>query len=91
MTSREEFNFFIEQLLDTAVKEFKTTEQYRLLQEKLDQMDRDCEFNLTDEAREFAIECFALILEVAGQEEHYVYRKGLTDGITILKRLGVLA
>lgn len=91
MTDKEEFDFFVEQLLDNAVKDFKATEQYRLLQEKLDQMDRDCEFNLTDDAREFAVECFELILEVDGEQEHYVYRKGLTDSVKILKWLGVLA
>lgn len=91
MTSRGEFDFFIEQLLDAAVKEFKATGQYRLLQEKLDQMDRDCELNLTEDARAFAFECFNLILKVGGQEEHYLYRKGLTDAIKLLKWLGVLA
>lgn len=54
-------------------------------------MNRDCEFNLTDDARAFAVECFELILEVEGQEKHYVYRKGLTDGVKILKCLGAFA
>lgn len=30
MTNREEYDFFIEQLLDSAIKEFKSTEQYGL-------------------------------------------------------------
>jgi len=43
MSNKKEFDFFVDQLLDNAVKEFKTTEQYRLLREKLDRMDTDCE------------------------------------------------
>jgi hypothetical protein len=90
MTSREEFDFFIEQLLDKAVKEFKATEQYRLLEEKLDRMDRNCDTMLTADQKVFTMECFELILEVDGQKEHYVYRKALTDAVKILKWLGVL-
>ena len=53
-------------------------------------MNRNCSFNLTDDAHVFAVECFELILEVEGQEKYYVYRKGLTDGVNILKYLGAL-
>lgn len=42
-----------------------------------------------DEKR-FAMECFELILHVDGQEEKYVYRKGLQDSVRLLKVLGVL-
>jgi len=91
MTVKDEIDFFVEQLLDNAVKEFKTTEQYRLLREKLDRINTDCETILNPGERGFVTECFELILEVNGQEEIYVYRKGLTDSVKILKWLGVLA
>ena len=91
MTVKDEFDFLVDQLLDNAVKEFKTTEQYMLLQEKLDRMETDCETILNPGDRGFVTECFELILEVNGQEEIYVYRKGLTDSVKILKWLGVLA
>ena len=91
MTAKEEFDFFVEQLLDNAVKEFKSTKQYKLLQEKLSRMDTDCETMLNPDERAFAEECFELLLDVGGHEELYVYRKGLTDGVKILKWLGVLA
>ena len=58
MTDKEEFDFFVEQLLDNAVKEFKATEQCKLLQEKLDCMDTDCEIMLNPGEREFVEECF---------------------------------
>jgi len=91
MAGKEEFDFFVEQLLDNAVKEFKATEQYTLLREKLDRMDTDCETMLNPGDRGFVTECLELILEVNGHEEIYVYRRGLTDGVKILKWLGVLA
>ena len=50
--------FFIEEMFGNAVKDFKETEQYKLLQEKLDQMDRDCDTMLTADRKCFAVECF---------------------------------
>lgn len=91
MNDREEFTFFIDEMLNCAVREFKETEQYKLLREKLERMDRDCDTILTSDEKEFAIECFELILEVDGQEELFVYRRGLQDSVKILKWLGVLA
>ena len=91
MTTKSEFDFFLDQLLDIAVKDFKATEQYRLLREKLDQMEQDCDLMLTNDGKAFAFECFELLLEVNGQEEIHVYRRGLTDSVKILKWLGVLA
>ena len=90
MSGREEFEFFVDEMLSSAVKEFKETEQYKLLQEKLERMDHDCDTILTADEKIPVVECFELILEVGGQEEHYVYRRGLTDSVKILKWLGVL-
>ena len=91
MVNKEEFEYFLEQLIDNAVKNFKETEQYKFLQEKLDQMDRDCDNMLTKDEKDFIVTCFELILDVDGQQERYIYRKGLEDCVSILKELGVLA
>ena len=91
MTNNEEFDFFMDELLSRAVKEFKGTEESNLLQKRLEQMDRDCESMLMQDQQEFAVECFELIMEVNGQEETYVYRKAFKDCIHVLKALGVLA
>ena len=90
MTEKKEFDFFVEQLLENAVKEFKETEQYNLLREKLDQMDADCDNMFTSDQKDFAVECFELLLHVGGQQELYVYHKGLSDSVKILKWLDVL-
>ena len=91
MKLSDDFDFFVDQLLDTAVKEFRATEQYKLLRERLDQMDRDWDSKFTKDAKDFAAECFDLILDADGQEEEYVYCKGLLDCVKILKWLGLLA
>lgn len=85
-----DFDFFTDEMLDVAVVKFKATTQSELLHKKIEQMNRDCETMFTEDEREFAIECFELVLDVAGQEERFVYRQGLLDCITILKRLGVI-
>ena len=89
MPNKEEFAFFIEEMLNNAVREFKETKQYELLQEKLSRMDRDCDTILTADEKVFVLECFETIFEMSGQQELYVYRKGMLDGIEILKWLGL--
>lgn len=77
--------------LSRAVEEFKSSDEYDLLKEKLDIMERDCDTMFNKEEKDFAVECFELILEVDAKEEQYVYRKELQDCVIILKNLGVLA
>lgn len=85
-----DFDFFMDEMLDVAVAKFKATTQSELLQEKIEQMNRDCEMMFTEDERKFAIECFELLLEITGQEERFVYRQGLLDCITVLKKLGAI-
>lgn len=91
MSVNKEFVLFIDELLSRAVEEFKSSDEYDLLKEKLDVMERDCDTMLSKSEKDFAIVCFELILEVDSKEEQYVYRKGLQDCVVILKNLGVLA
>ena len=62
MSLNKEFDFFIDELLARAVKEFKETDQYELLKEKLDIMDGECESMFTKEEKQFATECFEGVL-----------------------------
>ena len=88
---KKEWDFFVDELLSHAATEFRSTKTYELLEEKLEQMERDCATMLTEDEKEFAEECFELLYEVSGQQEEHAYRCGMCDGITILKYLGVLA
>ena len=91
MTEQEIFDVFLDELLQRAVDDFHTTAQYALLAEKLERMHRDCDSMFAADEKEFAEECFSLLLDVAGHQERHLYQKGLRDGVTILKRLGVFA
>lgn len=90
LNKREDFDSFMDQMLDNAIQSFRSTNEYGLLREKLDRMDTDCETMFREDERDFAAECFALLLDVAGQQERYVYRRGLLDCVALLKHLGVL-
>ena len=91
MINKEEFDFFIEQLTENALKEFRETEHHYLLREKLEWMDRDCDVKLAEDERDFAGECFELISEINGIQERYVYNKAFKDCVNLLKNLGILA
>lgn len=91
MTEQEIFDVFLDELLQRAVDDFHTTAQYALLAEKLERMHRDCDSMFAADEKEFAEECFSLLLDVSGHQERHPYQKGLCDGVTILKRLGVFA
>ena len=91
MDRKDEFNLFIDEMINCAYKEFADTEEYSLLREKLDKMHRDCEGILTRDEQVFVNECFELLLDVSGRQEQFVYRKGLRDSVSFLKWVGVLA
>lgn len=79
MSVIKEFDLFIDGLLNRAVEEFKSSSEYDLLKEKLNVMGREWDTMLSKAEKDFAIECFALIRQVPGKEEQYVYSKGLKD------------
>ena len=54
-------------------------------------MDQDCDSMLRPDQKDFAVECFGLIMDADGQEEAYVYQKAFKDCISVLKWMGVLA
>lgn len=91
MTNKEEFEFFIEQMYDNAIKEYESTGQSKLMREKLDRMNRDCDVMLAEDERNFVADCFSLMSESNEQQENYVYRKCLLDFVKFLKWLGILA
>ena len=87
----KEYDFLLDRLFARAVEAFKATEEYGLLHERLDQMNRDCKTMFTKEEQAFAAECFALILHVENQKQRHSYRQGLQDGTWLLRGLGLFA
>ena len=91
MGTNQEFDCFVEQLLSNAINDFKTTEQYKLWQEKLARMYTDCETMVNPSGQEFVTGCFELLSAANDFQENYIYRRGLLDCVKLLKLLGVLA
>lgn len=91
MTEQQTFDFILDELLNRAVEDFQSTEEYKLLSEKRDRMYGDCNTMFAAEEKQFAEDCFSTLLAASGQEEKHVYRKGMRDCVAILKSLGVLA
>lgn len=91
MRNKEIFDCFLDDLFENAVNAYHKTAQYDLNKEKLEQMDEDCEAKLNADTKNFAEECFELIMEADGQEEQFVYHKGFQDCAAVLKWMGVLA
>jgi len=91
MKGEEGFDFIIEQLLNDAIDGYKQTEESKLLKEKCDQIHCDCETMLMEEQHEFVMECFELLSGIDGRQERYIYKRGLQDGIWLLKNLGLLS
>lgn len=91
MTNKEEFENFIEEMYNNASIKFLETEEFRLFNEKFDQMESDCESRLNPTDSKFVIDCFDTIIGDSGPRELYIYRKGLLNCVSLLKWLGVLA
>ena len=91
MLKKEKIDDLFGHLLDNAIEGFRETEEYYLLEEKLAQMNRDCETMFKEDEQQFAEECFELMSDISDRKETHLYRQGLLDGVIILKELGVLA
>lgn len=78
-------------LLKMMEEEFYETEEGKLLQEQIKRMNRDCDSMFGPTEQKFAKECFVLIYHASQRKTEYAYRKGMTDCVEILKKLGVLA
>ena len=91
MSFLDNYDFFIEQLLKSALEDYKQTAEYISSCEKLEQMEEYCKNELTECQRVFVFECFNILEIVYKQQEYYIYKKGLSDSIDILKQMKILA
>lgn len=88
---REEWDYFLDDMLSDHTSAFRQTAEGRLLREKRKKLDEDCEMFLDTTQWELVQESFAELLDLCGREEAYAYRRGLRDCVFLLKELGVLA
>ena len=90
MIGQEDLGLVMGQMLEGASREFRATEEYRLLQEKRVKMSQECEGMFQESERQFVEECFQLLEEISASEKRHAYQQGMRDCVAVLKKLGVL-
>lgn len=81
---------YFEALLESAIKEYKTTKRYLQLQEGLEEMVDDCGNRFVQEDVDTIFGYFYQLCEMFDQEEKYVYLRVYIDCVKLLKRLKLL-
>ena len=90
MTNKENFDSFIGMLYRSAVEDYTSTDEYRLMHKNIKEIECVCSTSLSDEHKELIMESYELLLEIHKKSEYYIYKRGLSDSVKILKWTGVL-
>ena len=87
----EFFEKILEAMHDDAAKALQQTRMYAHFRDKLADIDEDCESMLAECEQGFVDDCFRELASIAAEREDFFYRRGLLDGVRLLKQIGVLA
>lgn len=87
----EFFEKILETMHDEAVQALQQTQMHRHFREKLANINEDCESLLSACEQDFVNDCFGELFAMGAEREEFFYRRGLRDGVRLLKRIGVLA
>lgn len=90
MTPRLDLDDLLNIMFENACIDYHKTPQYSFLCEKQTKLDEDCKTILNMSDYEFVRECFDTMGNINGEQMEFVYRKGLTDCVQILKKLTIL-
>ena len=91
MSNHEEWNEFLGNLFDKALKHYQTTKEYEYLKEKREQLNAQLLDAYPEDKNPFL---YNFAFETGLDEERkteFIYRQGLKDCVFLLKELGVLA
>lgn len=91
MNRCEEWKFFIEQLQESALKEYHSTREYELRKMRQEYLDDMMSNELSSDQRTFIEEILYEIISFHDREADLLYQQGLKDSVWILRALGVLA
>jgi len=90
MSNREEWNEFLGNLFDNALKAYQTTKEYEFLKEKQEQLDKRM-FEVYPEDTHPLVCDFAFEIGLDTERKaEYLYRQGMKDCVFLLNELGVL-
>jgi len=85
-----EFNDFIMFQFEQAIREFHKTEQYRLLNEKIWQLTKDCKVNFNAGDYQYIKVCIDALVESSEREAEFIYRQAYKDCVALLKKIEIL-
>ena len=89
MNRYEEWEFFIDQLQESALKEYRATREYELRKMRQEHLDDMMSNELTVDQRTFIEEILYEIISFNDREADLMYHQGMKDGVWMLKTLGV--
>ena len=81
----------LDELYEAACRDYRRTEEYELLREKEEELERQRAMRTAPGDRELMEEYLGALLSGAGHEGQYLYRRGMWDCVSLLKLLRVLA
>lgn len=91
MTRNESWNEYLDSMIGIVSEEFRGTKEHAFEREKQDMLEQWIESLYPEEKQKFFENCaFEQLLDAERRAEYY-YQQGLKDGVSILKKLGVLA
>ena len=89
MNRYKEWEFFIDQLQESALKEYRATREYELRKMRQEHLDDMMSNELTAKQRTFIEEILYEIISFHDREADLMYHQGMKDGVWMLKTLGV--
>jgi len=91
MNNKQEWNEFLDNLLSNAVAEYKNSEEYKHIKQRLEHINEMLTTNLTADEKEFIEEILFELGLMAERETEIAYHQGIKDGVWMLKNLGLVA
>lgn len=91
MNEQEEYVWFIDGMLDKAYHDYLQTEEYAAAQAEIHPLEQELRNRLPRQDYHLVSAYLDQLNASSGQQERYLYRRGLTDCIPFLKWLGVIA
>lgn len=91
MTTHEEWNEFVNNLITNAIAGHKETKEYKYQKQRQEQIDEFLSTNLTVDQKTWMEEILFELGLFSERETEVVYMQGMKDCVWLLKNLGVLA
>lgn len=91
MKKKENFVWILDGLIEDAYDDYLKTGEYKDLQAQQERMEQDCRQRFDREQRRFIFSYFTDLNEIGAKQELYLYHRGMTDCVQLLKWLNILA